>query len=109
MMPGMSPTDFIETAREFTQQLKEFMEAVSKNKRELRELKNDAKKLVEALHNLSKKENMETFRKFVNELERFNNNAEILIREMNELKNVTNSFNEVAKNMSDIMTMLKGD
>jgi len=108
-MPNMTPADFIEIAREFTQQLKEFMEAVSKNKRELRELKNDAKKLVEALYNLSKRENMETFRKFARELERFNNNAEILIREMNELKKVTNSFNEVAKNMSDIVTMLKGD
>jgi len=105
----MTPADFFEIAREFTQQLKEFMEAVSKNKRELRELKNDAKKLVEALHNLSKRENMETFRKFTRELERFNNNAEILIREMNELKKVTGNLNEVAKNMSDIVTMLKGD
>jgi len=108
-MTNMTPADFIEIVNEFTQQLKNFMEAVSKNKRELRELKNDAKKLVEALHNLSRRENMETFRKFANELERFNNNVEILIKEMNELKKVTDGFNEVAKNMSDIVTMLKGD
>ena len=108
-MANMTPADFIEIVNEFTQQLKNFMEAVSKNKRELMELKNDAKKLVEALHNLSRRENMETFRKFANELERFNNNVEILIKEMNELKKVTDGFNEVAKNMSDIVTMLKGD
>jgi len=108
-MGNMTPADFIEIASEFTQQLKNFMEAVSKNKRELRELKSDARKLVEALHNLSRRENMETFRKFANELERFNNNAEILIKEMNELKKVSDGFNEVAKNMSDIVTMLKGD
>jgi len=108
-MANMTPADFIEIVNEFTQQLKNFMEAVSKNKRELRDLKNNAKKLVEALHNLSRRENMETFRKFANELERFNNNVEILIKEMNELKKVTDGFNEVAKNMSDIVTMLKGD
>ena len=108
-MANMTPADFIEIVNEFTQQLKNFMETVSKNKRELRELKSDARKLVEALHNLSRRENMETFRKFTNELERFNNNAEILVKEMNELKKVTDGFNEVAKNMSDIVTMLKGD
>jgi len=108
-MSNMSPTEVIETMSEFTQQVKNILETLTKNKKELKELRDDAKKFVEALYNLSRRENMETFRKFARELERFNNNAELLAREMNDLKTVVNNLNEVANSMSDLMKAFKGD
>jgi len=102
MSGPFNPSDALEVLSDFAQDLRKVMDIISRNKRELKDLKKDVKTLINALDRLSTPENMRAFREFTNELRVFNQNSKVLINRMNE-------FRETLEQVSEVVKALKGE